>query len=39
MNYYISDLHFNCTNSYENRTLLHDNLIKENWIELLPLTQ
>ena len=31
MNYYISDLHFNSTNKYENRTLEHDKLIKENW--------
>jgi calcineurin-like phosphoesterase family protein len=31
MNYYISDLHFGCTNRYENRTLDHDRLIKENW--------
>ena len=31
MNYYISDLHFGCQNRYENRTLEHDKLIKENW--------
>lgn len=31
MNYYISDLHFGCTNKYEGRTLEHDQLIKENW--------
>lgn len=31
MNYYISDLHFGCKNKYENRTLEHDKLIKENW--------
>lgn len=31
MNYYISDLHFNCQNKYENRTLEHDKIIKENW--------
>ena len=31
MNYYISDLHFGCQNKYENRTLEHDKLIKENW--------
>ena len=31
MNYYISDTHFGCTNSFENRTLEHDILIKENW--------
>ena len=30
-NYYISDLHLNCTNKYEGRTLEHDKLIKENW--------
>lgn len=31
MNYYISDLHFGCTNSYEGRTLEHDKLIIDNW--------
>ena len=31
MNYYISDTHFGCTNKFENRTLEHDKLIKENW--------
>ena len=31
MNYYISDLHFGCQNKYEERTLEHDKLIKENW--------
>lgn len=31
MNYYISDLHFNCINKYENRTLEHDKLIIDNW--------
>ena len=31
MYYYISDTHFGCVNKYENRTLEHDNLIKENW--------
>lgn len=31
MNYFISDLHFNCQNRFENRTLEHDKLIKENW--------
>lgn len=31
MNYYISDLHFGCQNRFENRTLEHDKLIKENW--------
>ena len=31
MNYYISDLHLNCTNKYEGRTLDQDKLIKENW--------
>lgn len=31
MNYYISDLHFGCQNSFENRTLEHDQLIIKNW--------
>jgi calcineurin-like phosphoesterase family protein len=31
LNYYISDLHFGCQNKFENRTLEHDKLIKENW--------
>lgn len=31
MNYYISDLHFGCQNKYENRTIEHDKIIKENW--------
>ena len=31
MNYYISDLHFGCQNSFENRTLKHDQLIIDNW--------
>lgn len=31
INYFISDLHFGCQNKYENRTLEHDKLIKENW--------
>ena len=31
MNYFISDLHFGCQNKYENRTLEHDQLIKEKW--------
>ena len=31
MNYYISDLHLGCINKYENRTLEHDKIIKENW--------
>lgn len=31
MIYYIADLHFGCTNSYEGRTLEHDKLIIENW--------
>lgn len=30
-NFYISDTHFGCYNSYENRTLEHDKLIKQNW--------
>lgn len=35
MNYYIADLHFNCKNSYENRTIEYDNLIKENWNKVI----
>lgn len=31
MNYYISDLHFGCQNKYENRTIEHDKIIKQNW--------
>lgn len=31
MNFYIADLHFGCKNSYENRTLEHDQLIIDNW--------
>lgn len=31
MNFYISDIHFGCQNKYENRTLEHDKIIKENW--------
>lgn len=31
MNYYISDPHIGCRNKYENRTLDHDKLLKENW--------
>lgn len=31
MNYYISDIHFGCQNSYDNRTLEHDRIVKENW--------
>ena len=31
MNYFISDVHFGCTNWYEGRTLEHDKLIKNNW--------
>ena len=31
MNYYISDMHIGCTNKYENRTLEHDLILKENW--------
>ena len=31
INYYISDLHFGCTNKYENRTLDYDKIIKKNW--------
>ena len=31
MNFFISDLHFGCQNKYENRTLNHDKIIKQNW--------
>ena len=31
LNYYISDLHFGTQNSYESRTLEHDQLIINNW--------
>jgi calcineurin-like phosphoesterase family protein len=31
MNYYISDLHFGCTNKFEDRTLEHDKMIIDNW--------
>lgn len=31
MNYYISDLHLNCQNKYDGRTLEHDRILKENW--------
>lgn len=31
MNYYISDIHFGCQNSYDKRTLEHDRIVKENW--------
>lgn len=31
MNYYISDIHFGCQNSFENRTLEHDQKIINNW--------
>ena len=31
MNYYISDLHLNCQNKHESRTLEHDKILKENW--------
>lgn len=31
MNYYISDLHLNCQNKHEGRTLEHDKILKENW--------
>lgn len=29
--FYISDLHFNCSNRFENRTLEHDQMIIDNW--------
>lgn len=31
LNYYIADTHFGCQNKYENRTIKHDKLIKDNW--------
>lgn len=31
MNYFISDIHFGCQNSFDNRTLEHDTIVKENW--------
>ena len=31
MNYYISDIHFGCQNSFDKRTLEYDNIVKENW--------
>ena len=31
MNYYISDLHIGCQNSFDGRTLEHDQILKENW--------
>lgn len=31
MYFYIGDLHFNCVNQYEGRSLEHDKIIKENW--------
>lgn len=31
MNYYISDLHIGCTNSFDHRTLEHDELLVNNW--------
>ena len=31
MNYYISDIHFGCQNSFDNRSLEHDRIVKENW--------
>lgn len=30
-NFYISDLHFNCNNRFEGRTLEHDKMIIDNW--------
>jgi len=35
MNYYIADLHFGCTNKYENRTLETDKLIISNWNKIV----
>lgn len=31
MNYYISDLHIGCVNSWDNKTLEHDDLLVRNW--------
>ena len=31
MNFYISDLHIGCQNSFDGRTLEHDILLKKNW--------
>ncbi|MFR7913868.1 metallophosphoesterase [Eubacterium ramulus] len=31
MNYYISDLHIKCQNSFDGRTLEHDELLVNNW--------
>jgi calcineurin-like phosphoesterase family protein len=31
LNFYISDIHFGCKNDYDNRTLEHDQIIKDNW--------
>lgn len=31
MNYYIADLHIGCTNSFDHRTLLHDEILVQNW--------
>lgn len=31
MNYYIADLHIGCTNSFDGRTLIHDEILVQNW--------
>lgn len=31
MNYYISDLHIGCTNSFDGRSLEHDEILIKNW--------
>ena len=31
MNFFIADTHIGCINKFENRTLEHDLLLKENW--------
>lgn len=31
MNFYISDLHIGCQNTFDGRTLVHDKLLKEYW--------
>lgn len=33
MNFYISDLHIGCQNTFDGRTLEHDKILKKNWNE------
>ena len=33
MNFYISDLHIGCQNTFDGRTLEHDKILKNNWNE------